>query len=72
MLDGEGGYKVWAKAISARRSHDLNALPISLTHHIKLKRPVRKDQIISLDDLEIVDDQDIFDLRVEQHTFLNF
>lgn len=71
MLDGEGGYKVWAKAIPARRSHDLNALPIGLAHHIKLKRAVRKDQIISLDDVEIVDDQDIFDLRVEQHAFLD-
>jgi len=71
MLDGEGGYKVWAKAIPAHRSHDLNALPIGLAHHIKLKRAVQKDQIITLDDVEIVDEQDIFDLRIEQHAFLD-
>lgn len=70
MLDGEGGYKVWAKAIPARQSERLNALPIGLAHHIKLKRPIRKDQIVSLDDVEIVDDQDIFDLRAEQRAFL--
>jgi predicted homoserine dehydrogenase-like protein len=32
---------------------------------------VCKDQIISLDDVEIVDNQDIFDFRVEQYAFLD-
>jgi predicted homoserine dehydrogenase-like protein len=70
-LDGEGGFKVWAKAIPARISHDLNALPIGLAHHIKLKRAIKKDEIVSLDDVEIVDDKDIFALRAEQTAFLD-
>ena len=71
FLDGEGGYKVWAKAIPAERSLSLNALPIGLAHHIKLRRPVKKDQIVSLDDVEIVDDMDIHALRDDQRAFLD-
>lgn len=69
-LDGEGGYKVWAKAIPARQSEALNALPIGLAHHIRLKRPVKKDQVVSLEDVEIVEDRDIFALREEQRGLL--
>ena len=70
-LDGEGGFKVWAKAIPAARSNALNALPIGLAHHIKLKRPVKKDQIVTLDDVEVADDLDIFALREEQKQLLD-
>ncbi len=65
-LDGEGGYKVWAKAIPARVAAPVNALPIGLAHHIRLKRDVAKDQVVTLDDVEVVDDLDIFALRDEQ------
>ena len=70
-LDGEGGYKVWAKAIPATQSQQRNALPIGLAHHIKLKKPIQKDQIVSLDDVEIVEDKDIFALRKDQTAFLD-
>lgn len=70
-LDGEGGYKVWAKAIPAVQSQRLNALPIGLAHNIKLKNPIKKDQIVSLDDVEIVNDTDIHALREDQKAFLD-
>ena len=70
-LDGEGGFKVWAKAIPATLSQKLNALPIGLAHDIKLKKAIKKDQIVSLDDVEIVDDLDIFALRKDQNAFLD-
>ena len=70
-LDGEGGYKVWAKAIPARQSQALNALPIGLAHHIRLKRPIKKDQVISLEDVEIVEERDIFALREEQKRLMD-
>lgn len=66
MLDGEGGFKVWAKAIPARLSARHNALPIGLAHHVRLKRAVTRDQVISLDDVEIVDDLDIHAMRRDQ------
>ena len=59
LLDGEGGYAVWANAIPASRSLDLRALPIGLAHNVKLKRPVARDQIVSFDDVEIENDLDV-------------
>ena len=70
ILDGEGGFKVWAKAIPASRAADLGALPIGLAHHIKLKRAIKRDQIVTLDDVEIAEDRDIFDLRADQNRLL--
>ncbi|SPH17240.1 hypothetical protein DEA8626_00756 [Defluviimonas aquaemixtae] len=71
MLDGEGGFKVWAKAIPSRLSAAAGALPIGLAHHIKLRRPVSRDQVITLDDVEVKDDLDIFALREEQRRLAN-
>jgi predicted homoserine dehydrogenase-like protein len=65
LLDGEGGYTVWAKAIPASKSLALGALPIGLAHNVKLKRPVAKDAVISIDDVELDRDLDVVDLRRE-------
>jgi len=65
MLDGEGGFAVWAKAIPASRSLAIRALPIGLAHNVKLKRSVAKDQIVSFDDVELVKDLDVVALRQE-------
>lgn len=63
MLDGEGGYAVWANAIPATRSLESAALPIGLAHNVRLKRPVAKDTIVSFDDVELVNDLDVVELR---------
>lgn len=63
MLDGEGGYAVWANAIPATRSLEASALPIGLAHNVKLKRPVAQDAVVSFDDVELVNDLDVVDLR---------
>jgi predicted homoserine dehydrogenase-like protein len=68
MLDGEGGFAVWANAIPAMRSLDLKALPIGLAHNVRLKRPVAKDTIVSVDDVDLVDDLDVVSLRREMET----
>ena len=65
MLDGEGGYAVWANAIPARRSLALGALPIGLAQHVKLKRPVAQDTIVRFEDVELDQDKDVVDLRRE-------
>lgn len=70
-LDGEGGYKVWANAIPAAVSAQRNALPIGLAHHVKLKRAIRKDQIVTLDDVDIVDDLDLHQIRLAQRKMLS-
>ncbi len=65
VLDGEGGFAVWANAIPASRSLRLRALPMGLAQNVKLKRAVKKDQIVSYDDVELIHDRDVVDLRHE-------
>ena len=65
MLDGEGGYAVWANAIPASRSRALGALPIGLTGNVRVKCSVARDTIVSYDDVELRDDMDVVALRRE-------
>jgi predicted homoserine dehydrogenase-like protein len=65
-LDGEGGFASWAKAVPATLSTSIDALPMGLAHNVKLKRDVKRDQIITLDDVELVDDLDVVAVRNEQ------
>ena len=52
MLDGEGGYTVYGKLMPAVTSRARNALPIGLAHHLKIKRAVACDQVLTWDDVE--------------------
>lgn len=65
MLDGEGGFTVWADAIPATRSLAARALPIGLAHNVKLRRPVAQGSLVSFDDVEISHDLDVLALRQE-------
>ncbi|MBX2855014.1 MAG: Gfo/Idh/MocA family oxidoreductase [Rhodobacteraceae bacterium] len=71
FLDGEGGYKVWAKAVPAKAAVAVHALPIGLAHNIKLKRPIKKDQIVTIDDVEITSDPDIVAMRRDKERLLD-
>lgn len=51
-LDGEGGYAVWGKLVSAGYSRKLNALPVALAHDAELRRDVKQGDIVSWDDVE--------------------
>jgi predicted homoserine dehydrogenase-like protein len=50
MLDGEGGYTVYAKLIPAARSLALGALPIGLASHVKLTRDVAAGEFVKASD----------------------
>jgi predicted homoserine dehydrogenase-like protein len=65
LLDGEGGYTVWANAIPASKSLAARALPIGLAHNVKLKRAVTQDAVVSIDDVELDRDLDVVELRRE-------
>jgi predicted homoserine dehydrogenase-like protein len=65
MLDGEGGYAVWANAIPATRSRSLGALPIGLAHNVPVVRPVKRDTIVTYADVEMDRDLDVVALRRE-------
>ncbi len=53
MLDGEGGYTVYAKLIPAARSLQLGALPIGLAHHVKLTRNVAAGEFLTCADVAL-------------------
>jgi predicted homoserine dehydrogenase-like protein len=70
-LDGEGGYCVWAKAVPARLSDDMQALPIGLAHNVKLKHAVKKDDVVMLTDVELSEVGDILQFRQEMKNRLS-
>jgi predicted homoserine dehydrogenase-like protein len=53
MLDGEGGYTVYARLIPAARSLERGALPIGLAHHVKLTRDVGAGEILTTADVAL-------------------
>jgi predicted homoserine dehydrogenase-like protein len=65
MLDGEGGYTVYAKLIPAARSLKLGALPIGLAHHVKLVRDVAAGTFLTAADVAIDDRQQAVCIRRE-------
>jgi predicted homoserine dehydrogenase-like protein len=53
MLDGEGGYTVYAKLVPAARSLALGALPIGLASHVKVTRDVAAGQFVRAADVAL-------------------
>jgi predicted homoserine dehydrogenase-like protein len=51
MLDGEGGFCVWGKQISAERSLADGLLPLGLAHGVKLKRDVAEGEALRWSDV---------------------
>ncbi len=64
MLDGEGGYMVWAKLVPAAKSLALGALPIGLAHHVKLTRDVAAGAILTAADVAL--DENLQAVRVRR------
>ncbi|MDR7233659.1 flagellar biosynthesis protein FlgA [Agrococcus lahaulensis] len=54
-LDGEGGFAVYGKLVSARTSVAEGYLPVALAHHVPLKRDIAAGESVRWDDVEIDD-----------------
>ncbi|MGC5076571.1 NAD(P)H-dependent oxidoreductase [Agrococcus sp. DT81.2] len=54
-LDGEGGFAVYGKLVSARTSVAEGYLPVALAHHVPLKNDVKQGESVRWDDVEIDD-----------------
>jgi predicted homoserine dehydrogenase-like protein len=65
MLDGEGGYTVYAKLIPATRSLGCGALPIGLAHHVTLTRDVAAGEILTAADVVLDANQEAVRVRRE-------
>ncbi|WP_298837255.1 Gfo/Idh/MocA family oxidoreductase [uncultured Roseobacter sp.] len=51
VLDGEGGYMVWGRALPANCAR--NALPVGLAHGIALDRDVSEGTVLTFDDVTL-------------------
>lgn len=51
-LDGEGGFMVYGKLMTARDSLKIEGLPIGLAHGVVLKRDIKEGQGLSWQDIE--------------------
>ena len=67
FLDGEGGFTVWGKLVSARTSVAQRLLPVALAHHVELKNDVPKGRSVSWDDV-IIDDSLATALELRRET----
>ena len=65
MLDGEGGYTVWGKLMTAADSAAKRALPIGLAHKVKLKRGIAEGATVSWDDVEYDAGSEAVKVRLE-------
>jgi predicted homoserine dehydrogenase-like protein len=65
VLDGEGGYTVYAKLIPAERSLKLGALPIGLAHHVTLTRNVAAGEILNSADVTLEETSQAVRIRRE-------
>jgi predicted homoserine dehydrogenase-like protein len=64
-LDGEGGYTVWGKLMTARDSAAKKALPIGLAHKVRLKRDVAVGATVSWEDVEVDETSEAVRIRRE-------
>ncbi|MBY8974955.1 Gfo/Idh/MocA family oxidoreductase [Rhodobacteraceae bacterium NNCM2] len=65
MLDGEGGYTVWGRAMPAEASVKAGALPIGLAHKVPVRRPVKAGAVLTAEDVNLDLDPQVADLRAE-------
>ncbi|MDO9525401.1 MAG: flagellar biosynthesis protein FlgA [Gemmobacter sp.] len=55
MLDGEGGYTVWGRAMPADTSRRLQALPIGLAHRVPVLRDIPSGTVLTMADVALDD-----------------
>ncbi len=64
-LDGEGGYTVYGSCVPAATAAREGLLPIGLAQHVRLKRDVRADARLTLDDVDLDRGSLAWELRQE-------
>jgi predicted homoserine dehydrogenase-like protein len=65
MLDGEGGYTVWGRAIPAAASLKRGALPIGLAHGVRLLRDLRKGDTVHWADIQFGNEDPLTEAAVK-------
>ena len=70
ILDGEGGFTIYGGVRPARLSVTRNYLPLGLAKHAKLIKPVKRDQPIGYNDVEIDTNSSAYMMRKKTITLL--
>lgn len=65
VLDGEGGFMVYGKLMTAEDSLAVEGLPIGLAHGLKLKKDIKQGQGLSWEDVEYSDKSQVVAVRRE-------
>ena len=65
VLDGEGGYTIWGKAIPAAKSLAEGCLPIGLAHGVRLTRNMIKGEMVRMADVALNEESEALRLRAE-------
>jgi len=65
VLDGEGGYLVWGKAVPAETSMRAGALPLGLAQGIPLTRPIAKGETLTWADVKADEKDETLKVRRE-------
>ena len=65
QLDGEGGYTVFGKLMSAEKSLSGSILPLGLTGQARVVKPVAKDAALTYDCVELDTSTTAYRLRKE-------
>ena len=70
ILDGEGGFTARGRLITAKQSINNNYLPLGLTDGAKIKRKIKKDEYIKLEDVEINWKKEVLTAREYQKSLI--
>ena len=63
VLDGEGGFTIYGGVRPAAASLAKNLLPLGLANQVRLRREIKKDQPITVDDVELETTSAAFKMR---------
>lgn len=69
VLDGFGGYTAYGQCENTPAFNEEKLLPIGLADGVMLKNNIKKDQVITFDDVIIPENSFIFDLYKEQQQY---
>ena len=69
-LDGEGGFCVKGKLITSQKSKKEMILPLGLTDKAILKRNIKKDEVVKLDDVELNLPAEVIQAREYQYNLI--
>ena len=69
-LDGEGGFCVKGKLITSKKSKKEMILPLGLTDKAILKKDIKKDEVVKLDDVELNLPTEVIQAREYQYNLI--